>query len=140
MPIVDDVSLNKASIMERCLRRVFEEAQADPGFANQTNVDALILNLERACQAAIDLAMHLVSRDRLGVPQSSAEAFILLCDRDQLSADVARRLTAMVGFRNVAVHSYRQLDMEIVRVIVDREWTVFADFCEAVGMKIDPRR
>jgi len=54
MPIaLDDVCFNKAGIMERCLNRIFEEAQADPDLGHPTHVDALVLNLERVCQAAI---------------------------------------------------------------------------------------
>jgi hypothetical protein len=43
-----------------------------------THVDALTLNIERAGQASINMAMHVVATRRLGVPQSNAEAFALL--------------------------------------------------------------
>jgi len=71
----DDVLLNKAAIIERCLRRIRAEYAACPTLDNSTHVDALTLNIERACQAAIDMAMHLVATHRLGIPQSSKEAF-----------------------------------------------------------------
>jgi uncharacterized protein YutE (UPF0331/DUF86 family) len=74
----DDICLNKAAIIERALRRMKEEYAADPQLKNFTHIDALILNIERACQAAIDLAMHLVTKNRLGMPQNNAEAFRLL--------------------------------------------------------------
>ena len=75
MPIPpDDVCLNKASIIERALRRVREEYSCDPGLTDYTHIDAMTLNIERACQAAIDLAMHVVARDRLGMPQTSPGA------------------------------------------------------------------
>ncbi len=51
-----DIALNKAAIIGRCIARIKEEYVADPEFTNQTRVDALTLNVERACQAAIDLA------------------------------------------------------------------------------------
>lgn len=63
----DDILLNKASIIERCIRRVGEESLACPDFDNFTHVDALTLNIERACQAAIDMAMHVVAVRRMGV-------------------------------------------------------------------------
>ncbi len=40
--------------------------------------DRFTLNIERACQAAIDMAMHRVASAHLGIPQSSGEAFTLL--------------------------------------------------------------
>jgi hypothetical protein len=40
--------MNKAAIMERCIRRMREEYAADPTLANHTHLDALTLNIERA--------------------------------------------------------------------------------------------
>jgi len=54
--MADDVLLNKASIIERCLHRIEDEYQDDPAnlYENVTRQDAIVLNLQRACQAAID--------------------------------------------------------------------------------------
>ena len=69
------VLLNKAAIIERSLKRMKAEYQSDPTLTNFTHVDAMILNIERACQAAIDAAQHIVAQHRLGIPQNSAESF-----------------------------------------------------------------
>lgn len=141
MPIaLDDVCFNKAAIIERCLVRVFEEGQADPDLENWTHVDALVMNLERACQAAIDMAMHLVSRDRLGMPQNSAEAFQFLHRAGLLSLPTTKALGSMVGFRNVAVHAYQSLNLAIVRKIVDTDWIVFLHYSNELGLKIEPKK
>jgi len=57
--MADDVIVNKAASIERCLRRIQEEYARDVQnlVANQTKQDAIILNLQRACETAIDLAM-----------------------------------------------------------------------------------
>ena len=44
-----DILLNKAAIIERCVRRMLEEARACPRLDDCTHVDALTLNIERAC-------------------------------------------------------------------------------------------
>lgn len=104
---MDDVLLNKAGIIERCLRRVAEEYRGDPTRLEVfTYQDSIVLNLERACQASIDMAMYVVARDHLGVPQDSADAFRLLAQAGRLDAPLAERLRRMVGFRNVALHEY----------------------------------
>ncbi len=78
MPIKpDDVILNKGVIIERSLKRMLEEFAADPELKNYTHIDAMILNIESACQAAIDCAMHVVSIKHVGIPQTSADAFVL---------------------------------------------------------------
>jgi hypothetical protein len=53
----DDILLNKAAIIERCVRRIAEEVRSCPGLDNFTHVDALTLNIERGCQAAIDMSV-----------------------------------------------------------------------------------
>lgn len=74
---MDDVVLNKAEIVERCVRRV-REVYADDAEAFRDDLnrqESVLLNLQRACEAAIDLGMHLVRRGRLGIPKASREAF-----------------------------------------------------------------
>ncbi|ALA57269.1 hypothetical protein NITMOv2_0834 [Nitrospira moscoviensis] len=83
--MADDVILSKAASIERCLRRIEEEYAGDQRnlVANQTKQDAIILNLQRACETAIDLAMYVVSQRKLGVPQDSRDA--LRCCRHPAS-------------------------------------------------------
>lgn len=64
--------------------------------------------------------MHLVRVDRLGLPKTSRQAFDLLESAGALPSHLAATLRAMVGFRNVAVHDYRKLDLDVVESIVTR--------------------
>ena len=77
---MDEVLINKAATIERCVARAREEYAADPqGFAqNFTRQDAAILNIQRACEAALDMGLHIIRRERLGVPQSARDTFTLL--------------------------------------------------------------
>ena len=119
---MDDVILNKAEIIERCVRRVREMHGGDSDVfrAELMRQESVLLNLQRACEAAIDLAMHLVRVDRLGIPKESRDAFDLLERSGFLPSELARPMRAMVGFRNVAVHDYRRLDLAVVDAIVAR--------------------
>jgi uncharacterized protein YutE (UPF0331/DUF86 family) len=118
----DDVTLNKAAAIERCLARIRAVYAGEPTNLNSdlTRQESILLNLQRACEAAIDLAMHRVRRDRLGIPQDSRDAFDLLVRSGTLEPSLAEGLKRMVGFRNIAVHDYARLDLEIVRSILDR--------------------
>lgn len=128
--MIDDVVLNKAASIERAVARAREEYADDPRNLreNQTRQDAIILNLQRACEASIDLAMHLVSRERLGIPQSSRDAFELLCSAGRLDEALASALKRMVGFCNIAVHDYQRLALEVVEAIVVRDADVMLAF------------
>ena len=135
---IDDIFLNKASIMERALRRVKQEYLANPALDDFTHIDAMTLNIERACQAAIDLAMHIVARERLGLPQSSAESFRLLHEAGHITKETLRNMTAMTGFRNIAIHEYQQLDMSVLRAIAETRWQSLVEYCKALGITIKP--
>lgn len=131
--MADDVVLNKVAIIERCLKRIGEEYEGRESelVSNITRQDAIILNLLRACEAAIDLAMHIVRIRRLGLPQESREAFRMLQDSGVVDAETAVRMQAMVGFRNIAVHNYQKLDLDIVRSILSSRLDDFRRFTTA---------
>jgi uncharacterized protein YutE (UPF0331/DUF86 family) len=128
--MADDVILNKAASIERCLKRILEEYAGDNQnlAANQTKQDAIILNLQRACETAIDLAMYVVNQRRLGTPQESRDAFALLQTAGMLPADLATQMQKMVGFRNIAVHEYTRLNLEIVQAIITKQLDDFRTF------------
>ncbi len=127
---MNDVELGKAAVIERCLRRVAEEYAGDPSRLtdDQTRQDAIILNILRACEAAIDLAMHRVRVHRLGAPQDARDAFHLLERAGLLERGAAEALRRMVGFRNVATHEYQKVQLPIVQAIIERELETLRDF------------
>lgn len=117
--MVDDISLNKAQIIERCIHRIEDVYRDDPAnLGDLTLQDSIVLNIQRACEAAIGLAMHWVAENGWGVPNSSREAFDLLAEHHAIESELAAKLKAMVGFRNVAVHEYQKLDLDILKSII----------------------
>lgn len=128
-----DVVYNKAAIIERCIARVHEEYQGDSAnLENFSKQDAIVLNILRACEACIDLAMHVVSVRKLGIPQSSRDAFELLHSARLIDGNLSNRLKAMIGFRNIAVHDYQTLNLEIVRKIIEIHPGDFREFAEVI--------
>lgn len=129
--MVDDVLLNKVAIIERCLARVDQEYRGHESEleTNLTRQDSIILNLQRCCEATIDLAMHGVRLRKLGLPQESREAFTLLHDAGLIDQTSMQHMQAMVGFRNIAVHNYQKLNLEIVRAIITENLDDFRGFC-----------
>ena len=132
----DDILFNKATIIERCIKRIDEEYSADKTLKDYTHLDAMTLNIERACQAAIDMATHILAIEHLGIPQSNSDAFALLEKNDIITSELFHSLKAMVGFRNVAIHEYQALDTEILCYIAKDGCEDFIKLCAAVGIKI----
>lgn len=139
--MADEVLVNKIATIERCLSRIREEHGGDSRrLTNETVLDSVVLNLQRACEASIDAAMHVAARRRLGVPQSSREAFDLLERASLLDSALADRMRRMVGFRNVAVHDYMKLNVAIVVAIVEERLSDFEDLCRALAIAAQTNR
>lgn len=135
--MADDVLLNKVATIERCVARVREEyAAAGEHFAvDFTRQDAAILNIQRACEAVLDIGHHLVRRDKLGLPQSARDVFDLLESAGWVSSDLANTLKNMVGFRNLAVHEYQKLLLPITVNVITNHLDDFLSFGQSVVLK-----
>jgi len=82
--------------------------------------------------------MHLVAREHLGVPQNSADAFRLLNQSGLISETSRRAMSAMTGFGNIAAHEYQELDMSILRKIVEGGRRTLVAYAEELGVNIRP--
>ena len=134
----NDVILNKISVIERCKNRILDVYDQNPdNLKDFTKQDSIILNVQRACEACIDLAMHIVAQERLGLPQTSRDAFDILQSHSIIEEKIAYRLKAMVGFRNIAVHDYQTLSLDILQQIIDKHLEDFTDFTKQI-LKYEP--
>ena len=128
----DDVLLNKVASIERCVLRAQDEYNKDPTtFAtNFTRQDAAILNIQRACEAALDMGQYLIRKYKLGIPQSSRDVFALLATAGYLPAELAENMKKMVGFRNIAVHEYQRLQLAVTEYVITKRLGDFKQYCQ----------
>lgn len=128
-----DIVLNKIATIERCINRINEVYEGkSENLKDYTKQDSIILNIQRACEASIDLAMHIVSNHKLGVPKSSREGFLLLQEAGLLEPQLAKTLMNMVGFRNIAVHDYQTLQLDILVSILENHIGDFKVFAKII--------
>lgn len=126
--MASDVILNKIDTIERCINRIREVYDNDPENLNDyTKQDSIVLNIQRACEASIDLAMHVISEKKLGVPQSSRDGFDVLNKNNLIDDKLNKNLKAMVGFRNIAVHDYKKIEIKIVQMIIEKHLEDFKE-------------
>lgn len=130
----DDVLLNKAAVIERCVARAREEYGADPAsFAtNITRQDAAAINIQRACEACLDMANVMIRKHRLGLPQSAKDVFNLLAGAGYIETGLAENLQRMVGYRNIAVHDYQKLLLPITIAVIKTHLDDFLAFSELI--------
>lgn len=99
---------------------------------NFTKQDSVVLNLQRACEASIDIANHLIKTRNIGVPQSARDSFQLLAESKCIQPTTAEMLKKMVGLRNIAVHDYQALNLDIIIAVVKKHLPDFERFCSDV--------
>jgi len=134
--MIDDVILNKIEIIKKCIRRVKEEYDCNPkNLENYTKQDSVTLNIQRACEAVIDLGMHVIAEKGLGIPQTSRDTFEILQDNKIIDREMSERLKAMIGFRNIAIHNYQRLNLKIIQAIIEKHMEDLMHFSEII-MKI----
>jgi uncharacterized protein YutE (UPF0331/DUF86 family) len=134
-----EVLLSKADTIERCVRRVREEYVGhEHEFGdNFTRQDAILLNLQLAREACIDMANRMIKLRRLGYPKESKDSFAILQRVQVLDRQAAAAMMAMVRFRNVAVHEYQELDLQKVRHIIEHRLDDLLAFSKAM-LQADP--
>ncbi len=106
----------KLESLRRCVARI-EQRRVDSAETLAADVDAqdiLALNLARAVQLCVDAAVHVLVDTEQPAPVTMGETFELLAREQIVPQDLATRMRAAVGFRNLAVHAYHRIDWEIV--------------------------
>jgi uncharacterized protein YutE (UPF0331/DUF86 family) len=88
--------------------------------------------LQLAIQAALDVASHVVSDERLGEPRTNRELFDLLERGGWIAPEMATVLRDMVGFRNVLVHGYDTVNLDIVEDVVRNRLGDLLDFVAVI--------
>jgi len=130
-----DPVLNKKDSIERCIQQIrrYYSLPSDKTFGDDhLKQDAIAANLQRLCQLCIDLANLTVRKKKLGLPKDSAESFALLAEAGIIDKAMAKKLKAMVGFRNVLVHQYTEIDLDLMVEIIERHLDELIDFAQRI--------
>jgi len=128
---MNEIILNKKVSIERCvqqIKRYYASPSDLPFETDYLKQDAIAMNLQRACELSIDIANHLIKLKKLGLPQDSRESFALLQHGGLIDAHMAASLQGMVGFRNILVHEYRKLDLNILIDVINHRLPELLDF------------
>lgn len=134
MSIDKKVIGEKLISLNRCLERIklhtptsVETLQND--FDAQ---DIISLNIQRAVQISVDIAAHILAEQLHEQTPTMAETFLALSRHGLLDSQLASRLAKAVGFRNIALHEYNTLDMNILYSIITKEIGCFDEFAAVV--------
>lgn len=114
-----DIILAKIASLERCIDRVISKTPPDLLVLHDDldRQDIIVLNLERAVHICVDIAAHIVADLKQPAPMNMSECFDRLRNEKIITEATAHRMKAAVGFRNIAVHEYRQINWDVVYAI-----------------------
>ena len=127
------VIINKYESIQKCIKRIEEEYEGNiENLYDYRRLDPIVLNLQRACEIAIDIAMYIISNRKLGVPQTKKEAFIKLEENNLISKDISINMQKMTGFRNIAIHDYKQIEEEILADVIENNLKDITDFAKQI--------
>lgn len=131
-----DVLLEKINSIQNCLQRIHDVTKHDKTDLHDLNVqDVLVLNLQRAIQLCLDIASYIVANQKLGLPQTLKDNFLILAKNSVLTSQIAEKMGKMVGFRNIAVYAYQALNIDILRNIVKKHLPDFETYYKAIASK-----
>lgn len=131
-----DLIAKKLAVIETHVRELrtlvdVEKIQVD---VNEERFAAHTLQL--AIQSALDVCSHIVSDEKLGEPQTNQELFTLLERHGWLSAPLAVNLRNMAGFRNILVHGYQNLNLDILIDALRNRLSNLLEFVDAVRARM----
>ncbi len=133
VPVDTEVIDARLRELSRRLRRVAarKPASIKALAADEDMQDILTRNLELAIQSCIGIAFHLCGAHGK-VPTTAADAFAELAKLELIERGLAQKLQRAVGFRNVLVHEYTEVDWKIVMRVIRTDTRDLAAFGKAV--------
>ena len=126
---------NKLDSLGRCMQRVEDKCpdnaatlRDDPDLQ-----DIVVLNLSRAVHICVDIATHWLADSSQPAPATMGQSFELLAREGWIRDSLAERLKKSVGFRNIALQNYENLDWIIVHAVATRHLDDFRALARAVS-------
>jgi uncharacterized protein YutE (UPF0331/DUF86 family) len=116
-----DTALYKKASIEKAIFQARHYYQLPSEVAFEQDLlkqDAIAHHLERACEQTINLANHAIRKLKLGLPYQSQDSFRLLAEATIIPAELAYKLVKMVGFRNILLHQYVEVDLTVMQIFI----------------------
>jgi len=138
---MDKIIVNKKlDSLYRCINRIQEKCPTNAAELkiNIDLQDVIVLNLSRAVQLCVDIAAHTLAASNQPAPNTMSEAFQSLAEMRIINSNLADRLKKSVGFRNLAVHNYHDLNWDIVFAVASKHLEDFKEFAIKISASTAP--
>jgi uncharacterized protein YutE (UPF0331/DUF86 family) len=133
-----DLIAKKLAFIETCVEQLKRLARPEQMATDVREERFVEHTLQLAIQAALDVASHIASDQRLGEPKTNGELFDLLAGAGFIDENQRSTLRKMAGFRNLVVHGYMTVDLAIVRDIVEHRLQDLLSYVETIRVRLPP--
>lgn len=129
-----EVLITKLESLIRCIHRIKDQniSKLEELEQNIDKQEIIILNIQRAVQLCVDVGNHILLDYRTQTPTTMADTFKYLAENMLISKENAEQLSHAVGFRNIAVHQYENIDCKIVFSIITQHLDDFKTFAASI--------
>jgi uncharacterized protein YutE (UPF0331/DUF86 family) len=112
--------LRKISRVRNNLSRLREKEKISlKSFKEDLDIQDIVLhNLQLAIQGCIDIGSHIISDEGWGIAGSLSEIFYILQEKGVIRGDLTEKMVSVVGFRNILIHEYDEINLNIVHDIL----------------------
>ena len=133
-----EVIAQKLESLRRCLQRVAAKCPPDPEtLARDADLqDIVAINLTRAVQLCVDIGAHLIAGMEVPPPDTMGQTFDVLAKGGAIPESLALQLKKAVGFRNIAMHNYEEINWVIVHAIARHHLGDFTEFAKVIALKL----
>jgi uncharacterized protein YutE (UPF0331/DUF86 family) len=132
LPLIE----KRLAVIDTCVSDLRAMARADRLDTDIRERRFVERTLQVAIQAALDVASHITSERRLGEPATNRELFTLLERDGWIPSELRARLADMAGFRNVLVHGYDDVNLDVVRDVLKNHLVDLERFTAGVRQKL----
>lgn len=129
------ILIAKMESLRHCINRIQSQMpESSEALAKNYDLqDIISINLERAVQLCVDIAAHILADRNMPAPSTMSACFDELQKEGCLPEILANQLKKAVGFRNISVHAYQDIDWNVVFSIVTTRLPDFSDFIRHIN-------
>ncbi len=130
----DDKILRKLSFMQRCVSYLKSVDAGSSELENNYELrSAVERNFQLAIESAIDIGEIIISREGFERPEMYRSVFLILGKNRIIPGEFAEEFAQAAGFRNILVHMYEEVDLDILYTFLTERLDDFDEFARYVA-------
>lgn len=126
--------LRKLSALDEYLKQIKEYAKISlKDYAADWKIQRIVeRTLQMMIETCLDVAGHIISDEKLRVPETYADMFRILVQNGILKESRREAFEKMAKFRNIIVHDYEKIDAGIVISVLQKNLNDFKGYKEDI--------